>query len=313
MITAHLDAAALSSVRLGISPALEAVGWLRLAAAGRAHPLFGDPGPSARFALRDPDVRLVASTLPRGEVGYMPDLLTPKPVAAAGEAAWRTQLEAIAATSAEQAAHQVAALSDPTPAVLAAVEAGAFARRSANGLARFWTAAMADGWSGLRERLDADLADRARTMATEGVGALLGSVHASVRWTGTALEVDKHWEFESHLRDLVLAPAALTWPVLFVQLEDPDDAVINYPARALGAREPDERSSVARLLGRTRAGLLRDLDVPRTTTDLSKRHALAPGTVSYHLSVLHGSGLVTKVRDRRSVLYRRTENGDTLR
>jgi DNA-binding transcriptional ArsR family regulator len=41
--------------------------------------------------------------------------------------------------------------------------------------------------------------------------------------------------------------------------------------------------------------------------------ALAPATVSYHLSVLHGSGLVAKSRDSRSVLYRRTEVGDRMR
>ncbi|GLZ43224.1 winged helix-turn-helix domain-containing protein [Actinokineospora sp. NBRC 105648] len=312
MITAHLDAAAMSKVRLGISPAMEALAWLRLTIQGHPHPIFGDPGPSARFALRDPDVRMVAGTLPVGK-GYMPDLFTPQPPAVAADRAWQTQLEQVAATDAETVAYQMTAVSNPSRDALDAVEAGTFAKRSADGLARFWTAAIADSWSGLRERLDSDLAERARTMATEGVGALLGTLHTDIRWTGSALQVDKPWDFESHPSGLVLAPAALAWPTLFVQIEEPTDGVVYFPANGLGVPRAVGGPALSRLLGPTRATLLRDLDVPRTTTDLSTRHRLAPATVSYHLSVLHGSGLVAKARDRRAVLYWRTDHGNALR
>ncbi|MGQ0838238.1 helix-turn-helix domain-containing protein [Actinokineospora sp.] len=315
MIAAHLDAATLARVRLSLSPAVEALSLLALAVDGRRHPVFGDPGAAARFALRDPDVRLIAHTLPAHGVGYSPDLFTPQPAATRADRVWGTQLEAVAAGTAETVAHQIAATGTPNAQVLRAVEAGTFARRAAAGLARFWTMAMAEGWSSLRERLDADLALRARVMATEGVGALLGSLHASVRWTGTVLEVHKGYDEVVHYRgqDLVLAPSVLAWPRLLAQLCEPVDGVLSFPVRGLGGADPTRRGGVAQLLGSTRASLLHDLDVPRSTTDLSRRHRLAPATVSYHLSVLHGSGLVTKLRDRRSVLYSRTENGDVLR
>ncbi|MGV4983244.1 ArsR/SmtB family transcription factor [Streptomyces sp. NRAIS4] len=52
----------------------------------------------------------------------------------------------------------------------------------------------------------------------------------------------------------------------------------------------------AALLGVTRARLLSGLQIPRSTAELSERHFLAASTISYHLSILHRSGLVTRTR-----------------
>jgi len=52
--------------------------------------------------------------------------------------------------------------------------------------------------------------------------------------------------------------------------------------------------------------------VLRGTSDLSERLRLSPSTISYHLSVMHGSGLVTRARAGRAVLYRRTDRGTAL-
>ncbi|MEV0002240.1 helix-turn-helix domain-containing protein [Micromonospora sp. NPDC050980] len=66
------------------------------------------------------------------------------------------------------------------------------------------------------------------------------------------------------------------------------------------------------LVGTSRADILADLDVPRSTGELSRRHHLAPATVSYHLGVLLRSGLVRRRRDRHRVLYQRSASGDGL-
>ena len=66
------------------------------------------------------------------------------------------------------------------------------------------------------------------------------------------------------------------------------------------------------LLGRSRAAVLLDLDLPRTTGQLSGRHQLAPATVSYHLGALVNAGLVLRKREGRQVLYGRSEYGDLL-
>jgi DNA-binding transcriptional ArsR family regulator len=58
--------------------------------------------------------------------------------------------------------------------------------------------------------------------------------------------------------------------------------------------------------------LLTALDQPASTTQLARSLGLAPGAVGDHLAILHGAGLLTKVRSGRSVLYRRTPLGDAL-
>jgi DNA-binding transcriptional ArsR family regulator len=309
VITAYLDAASMGKVRLAVSPATEAVTWLRMTAFGRRHPVFGDPGAAARFALRDPDVALLATVLSAND-RYMPDLLTPKPGAGPANRVWERQLEMTRDTSPETVVAQL----ELCPEVLSG-DAGAFARRAANGLNVFWRQAIADSWSGLHERLRADLTVRAGTMAAHGIGALLDTLSPKVSWTGSGVNVYNVADFQVHLADaeLVLAPTVLAWPEVWSQLTDPADAAISYPALGVGSNaSPAGDGTLGRLVGSTRATLLRDLNVPRSTTELSVRHQLAPATVSYHLRVLHGSGLVTRSRDRRTVLYQRTERGAAL-
>ncbi|EPH39198.1 hypothetical protein STRAU_7742 [Streptomyces aurantiacus JA 4570] len=329
MISAQLDAVSLSRVRLALSPAYEAVWWLRIAASGRRHPLFGDPGAGARWALRHPDVALVAGAVPNAALpGYMPDLLTPKPAAGRSARTLAEQLEAVGATPPEVAADQLAMVHSgrgpACAAVRSAIESGSFAPRAASGLRRFWQEALADGWPTLRAALEADVADRSADMAAHGVGHLLASLHPDVTWAGTSLRVHKDGYDESTPlsgAELVLAPSAAHWPHVGTQLCDPGNAVLCYPAAGLGAaldrrREP----AVGRLLGRSRAALLGDLAAPRTTGELAARHrlppplhdALAPATVSYHLGVLHRGGLVLRKRDRHVVRYWRSAEGDAL-
>lgn len=310
MIRANLDAATLARVRLAMSPAAETTAWLGLTVARGQHPVFGDPGPAARAALTDRDTALVAAVLPpTGTRAYTPDLLTPKPVTDLDD-----QLDRIAATPAETVASQLACAGRPLSCeVRAAVDAGKFAGRAANGLRRFWTAAVADGWASLRATMDADLATRARTMAAGGVGALLDSLHEAVTWADGALVISSAWQEEFTLRDveIVCVPAVLAWPRLSIQLCDPGDAVLGYPAAGIGARPAGPRA-VDKLVGATRAALLRDLAVPRSTATLADRHHLSPPTISYHLKVLQRSGLITAHRDGQYVLYQRTDSGHAL-
>jgi DNA-binding transcriptional ArsR family regulator len=313
VIRARFDADSLARVRLAASPLAEVSAWLGLAASGGRHPVFGDPGAAARSALADPSTALVAAVLPPpGRPGYTPDLLTPKP-GTAGDVLGE-QLDRIAATPAEAVAEQVGftGLRVP-PAVRDEVERGTFAASAAAGLRRFWAATIADGWTGLRSVMEADLAERARVMATRGVGAMFGSLHPALRWDAGTLTVHGAWreEFTVTGVEVVCVPAVLAWPRLAVQFCDPRDAVLAYPAAGIGARRsaggPDDR-----LLGPSRAALLRDLDVPRSTAGLAARHHLAPATVSYHLKVLARAGLVRSGRDGKFVLYHRTDAGSAL-
>ncbi|WP_424184379.1 ArsR/SmtB family transcription factor [Actinokineospora sp. G85] len=301
MYTVRLGPAAVGRVRLAPSPAVEALALLRLAAGGKRHPVFGDPGAAARFALRDPDVRMIAGIATGSEKCFVPDLLTPKP-----GGGWAGQLERMAATTPEVAVAQFGTVEFSSAEVGAAVERGEFAARAAAGMARFFDAALADSWTGLRERLAADLSARAATMAEGGVGALLNSLHPDVEWVGGELRVavDFAGEVEIPDQDLVIVPSALAWPRMWLQLDEPEDAALVVPANGIG-QVSTPANGLGRLIGRTRAALLADLDLPRTTSDLAARHALSPATVSHHLSVLREAGAVTRTRSGRRVLYRR--------
>jgi DNA-binding transcriptional ArsR family regulator len=66
------------------------------------------------------------------------------------------------------------------------------------------------------------------------------------------------------------------------------------------------------LIGAPRAQLLEMLAEPLPTIELARRLKVTPSAVSQHLKVLHATGLVTRARDGRQVLYRRTTLGDRL-
>ncbi|WP_262403693.1 ArsR/SmtB family transcription factor [Actinomadura sp. CNU-125] len=115
--------------------------------------------------------------------------------------------------------------------------------------------------------------------------------------------------------------AGLTFvPVVFselgVALERDWPSTLMYRARGVAAlwesREPRDADAVGKLVGRTRADLLRLLAEPATTTWLSARLRMSLGGVGDHLAVLREAGLVTRERRGRSVLYRRTALGDDL-
>ncbi|WP_116947742.1 ArsR/SmtB family transcription factor [Jiangella endophytica] len=320
MIVVDVDSASLAKVRLTPSPAYELVGWLLLAAQGRRHPVFGDPGPAARAALRDPRTALVASVLPPAGRGYIPDLLTPQPPAGRRAHVLAAQLDAVAATPAVAVDQQLAwcAAERPMPGeVRAAASAGTFAVRVAEGMRTFWRATLADGWAALRDTLDADIRVRSHRLAELGVGAVLASLHPDLSWVDGRLEVRKPYRERLALRDdeLVLAPSALRWPALSVQVCAPGNAVLSYPADGLGtgpAAGHRRRRAVSALLGSTRGALLCDLGEARSTGDLSARHGLAAATVSHHLGVLLRAGLVARTRDGRVVRYQRSARGDVV-
>jgi DNA-binding transcriptional ArsR family regulator len=87
-----------------------------------------------------------------------------------------------------------------------------------------------------------------------------------------------------------------------------DDATTRSDAAA-GAAAGD---TLAALVGRGRAAVLRGLDAPRTPTELAARLGVTPSAVSQHLRVLAGARTVDRIRRGRRVTYRRTPFGDDL-
>jgi DNA-binding transcriptional ArsR family regulator len=316
VIALGLDAATLGRVRLAPSPTFEVLAWLKLVAAGRRHPVFGDPGANARFTMREPDVALLGEVVSAPHAGYTPDFLTPTPPAERQANVLSAQLETVRATPEDRIVAEIDQRfgARAPDSVRNAVESGTLARRAADGLRMFWRHTIADRWDTIAAALAVDVFDRSATMSAAGVGTVLQSLDPAMDWDGDVLRIDTPWDFHTRLTDadLVLTPFALGWPRLWTQLEDMHDATVFYPAAGIGSATRPRPRGLPRLMGATRARLLQDLELPRSTAELSTRHRLAPATVSYHLGVLHDAGLVMRSRHRRLVLYRRSEQAASL-
>ena len=175
---------------------------------------------------------------------------------------------------------------------------------------------IAPHWARIRAVLDADIAYRAKQLATGGAERLFADLHPDLHWHDGRLTLN------SDRRDravrmgpggLVLLPVVLGPAHVLIKGHTTTQTTVRYPARGVGtlwtAGTRPARGSAIRLLGRHRAELLEALRSPATTTDLARALDVTPSAVSQHLGILRESGLVTGERIGRSVLYVTTERG----
>ncbi len=176
-------------------------------------------------------------------------------------------------------------------------------------LRTIWTRRVEPVWEAILDCYDVDLARQAGLVTRNGVGAVLDGLHPDVSFDGDSL--DARFPGCASLiaaagRDVVLVPSVFRWPHVTLSVDVPGPVVLGYPAQ--GAHDvwrsrDREDDGLGPLLGVSRAALLRDLGVRRTTTELARRHQLAPATVSAHLSVMSAARLVSADRQGRHVYY----------
>jgi len=95
--------------------------------------------------------------------------------------------------------------------------------------------------------------------------------------------------------------------------ERPPRYAFVYPARGPATHShPTSTDPLAVLLGTGRARIARALTTPTTSSNLATTLNLSLGTISAHLAVLRNSGITTRTRSGRHVLYRLTDRGTTL-
>lgn len=258
--------------------------------------------------------------------GYLPDLLTPQPTGA--DVDIMAELALVRSTPAERVRAEMAAMREGrldagmAPRVLAPVVEAAlaggeaqFTDRLATELELLWQRVLAPDWPAIKAALGADIDRRAGILARGGAASLLASLHPAIRWQDGEIHVDSPYRADVRCDDtLVLVPSAVS--SIPLTLIDPcrgerRPPVICYPVGRAMAAEPVDLGTHA-LLGVTRASLLADLNVARTTTELADRHHLTPSAVSYHLGILYRSGLARRSRSGPRVLYQRTSRADSL-
>lgn len=170
----------------------------------------------------------------------------------------------------------------------------------------------------MRLLLEADMAYRARRLAVGGARLLFADMHPNLRWDNGELHIDKmigRHRVAASGRGLLLVPSVFAHkPAPPVSPHEPP--ALTYPSRGvatLWAPPPAaDTGALVSLLGASRARLLGLLDEPLPTVELARRLRVTPSAISQHLQVLHATGLVTRARAGRQVLYRRSPLGDRL-
>jgi DNA-binding transcriptional ArsR family regulator len=310
----------LAASRFGIAPLHETITALGLVAgrapAGPVGPWVQRARPRYAAIAADPAVRALAFL--RRRHGYMADFVQPPP--ARPNLTVAEQLAVARATPDAQAREEIArnldGLPAPEEAVRAVLHGPDVVRRLSDALEAAWAALVEPDWPVLRSILEQDIVHRAGRLAAYGWAEALDGLSRQVRWRGGTIEVGIPDEGAYRLDGAGLMFVPTVFSELGVALERNWPYTLMYRARGVAAlwegREPREDDALARLLGRTRADLLRALAEPATTTWLSARLRVSLGGVGDHLAVLRASGLVTRERSGRSVLYRRTAVGDVL-
>jgi DNA-binding transcriptional ArsR family regulator len=315
----------LTRIHFAFCPVRETVLSVRALSTGSSNGLHGPWLRRVRPRLEGVDLELLTAVV--RPTGYIPDFLLPP--LTRRQSTFGSGLSQVAATSTPDVASQLVRLAghriaqsgpgkarrvellhelvDAPPAGLA---------RIVTELERYWQVAVAPYWPRIQALLQADLAHRLQQLASGGVRQLFRTLHPLVSFHGDTLQITKYYTGHADLRQrgLLLVPCVFAWPDVIVRTADPE-ASVTYSPRGLGrlwdAASP-HHSPLAGVLGRTRAAILAQLDLPMSTTQLSRQLNLAAPTLNVHLKALHAAGIVSTQRDGRAVLYHRTKLGDQL-
>ncbi|TDD84062.1 ArsR family transcriptional regulator [Actinomadura darangshiensis] len=310
----------LAASRFGIAPLIEVQSALGLLAGrvpiGLMGPWVERARPAYRRVAGDPAIRALAFL--RRQHGYMADFVVPPP--ARPNLTIAEQLATVRATPLGQArreiARNLAGLPEPDAVVRDVLEAPDVAERLATGLETAWLALLEPDWPVLRSILERDIVHRAGRLAAYGWAEALDGLSRQVRWRDGVIEADIRADATFRLGGGGLMFVPVVFSELGAALEQDWPYTLMYRARGVAAlwetRPPHDSGALAKLVGHTRADLLRLLAEPASTTSLSARLRMSVGGVGDHLAVLRASGLVTRERSGRSVLYRRTAVGDVL-
>lgn len=316
----HLSPGDVEAVRFGVSPGHELAHAVRALLRPAAHPLQWGWLRAVRDRLPRESFRLLATIV--GDDGYLPDFLTTTP-------RWDLTPEA------ELAALRATALAPMRVDLGKMVQRSAGARqealrtmkehpaqaraRIADAWSELWDAALAPVWPQLERLLRADIAVRARSIATSGIAGMAGDLHRQVSWGGGAVRVSlrRHSEqVDCRGSGLVLVPSVMSSWGCMVLTEPPAQPTLFYPARGVTAgwaRDTAEvEAALGALLGPARAGILLRSGAERTTSEVAADAGLAVSTASHHLTVLRASGLITSERRGSRMLHLRTPLGEAV-
>ena len=303
----------LADVRFAISPLNELVLSLKA---------WHDPG---RYPLQLPWIREMERARERldeavltalvSDLLWTPDFLTPGPRSPLTRL--EDELAQIAATPAGVVTRDLHAVHGPGRLPAALRGPGTLPRIVA-ALTAYWEICFAPHWPRMRALLEGDVTYRGREIAQRGLAAMFAGLAGRVRMVDNVVEVrlsSDHSYSRPTTGGLTLVPSMWTRSAStpISPLEPP---LIIYAARGAATLwEPQPLpapGALAALLGTLRAGLLIELAIPASSTELAVRLGVTPAAVNQHLRALRAGGLLVSARHGRSVLYRRSDVADRL-
>ncbi|MFG2047102.1 ArsR/SmtB family transcription factor [Micromonospora sp. NPDC048935] len=248
--------------------------------------------------------------------GRLPDFVTPlsglESVEAGLEAIRATPAQRIRVESTEAYAHVA---SSPLRRRFAAADPEVL--DLFGGAVRTWfDTVLAPLWSDLTSAYRQQVTCASQRLAQHGLDGLFAGLHPAIRWREPVLEVRTWWsgELPGTGHGLILLPSPLAGPRPRVLVQPGHPILLVYPTvvPALGISAGGD--SLGRLLGATRALVLRRLAAEGglTTTVLSRAVGISLSSASEHATALRSAGLVASERDGGAVRHHLTALGAEL-
>ncbi len=163
---------------------------------------------------------------------------------------------------------------------------------------------------------EADVSRRSAELGASGLASTVRGLHRSVELHGHELLVRRPFAFthRSEGGGIVLVPSPFLVDEVRVAAGPGEPTVIFYPTGTpLPSRDGDAPDdALARLLGGTRAAVLRAVGTGCGTGELARRVRSSPATASEHAAALRAAGLVATTRAGRGVRHWLTPLGAQL-
>ncbi len=277
----------------------------------------------AKEALEGLDLSPLETLMFQG--GY-PDFLTPPPTTPLPDFA--NELQSLAQTPTDRVIQDLRHVQENTSGMYPDALAHSFEpylsdpsgslERLTQTLWVYWERTMSSHWPRLRTLLEADVMYRARMFALEGPEKVFNGLHPKVHYQDRILHLKKYAastaKIELSGRGLVLIPSVfIDHTIMF---DPPWQETLQYGARGTAGlwcpEPPPTKEALEKLLGQTRARLLKYLITPSTTQELAYLFQVTPSAISQHLSWLREVGLLTTQRYGKLVYYKLSPTGESL-
>lgn len=186
----------------------------------------------------------------------------------------------------------------------------------------YWHRTLAHYWSRMTATLESDVLYRARQLALDGPSSVFGELHSTIDFYNNQIQLHPVCQHLHDDVDLVLNGTGIQLvPVIFrgcgrmFQVAPGWQPMLAYGVRGAGLwyqKAPPSNQSLEHALGVGRARVLQVLRMPISNAEVAHKARISTATASQHLMRLKKAGLVQHQRHGKRVYYSLTERGENL-